>query len=568
MLEDWEHLPQSVDASYIVVNDTVQGSLTTATPKLMALDTENDEAGTLGTWSVAYRDKDGELLVSSFYKADKDADFGDCPVVMHNAKWDLRVLRRNGMREPTNILDTMIASYCMGLGKQDIKDTGKSGDQMVGGLGLKYLARRNLGMRMKEWKEVFNKPEEMQQYNAEDSVATYLLFEKWKPNLPNHFWNIDMPLLPVLMAMEDRGIMVDPDFLRSYAENLDERLAMFDLPLNPYSVDEVRSYVYGTLGLEPTKFTDTGAPSIDSDVLETIDDPVVKTILEYKSLSQEKNTYVSNYTQQLGLDGRIRTEFKQTSTATGRLSSVRPNLQNVTKGNLRSLFIAPEGKLIVRADYNQLELRTFAALTQDPSMLEALARDRKIHQDTADRMGMSYDDAKVLNFLMLYAGTAWKISQEFHIPIDKGQAMIDSYYKAYPGIRKYHNQQIEIAQSERKVYNYFGRLRRLDSMYAEDWRVRREGEREAINTPIQGTGGEVVKLGMIDLHEKHSAPMILQVHDELLFEVDEREAKEYAHWLEEYIPTLVEINGVRFTVDVGIGKNWLEAAEKENNTKL
>jgi len=360
--------------------------------------------------------------------------------------------------------------------------------------------------------------------------------------------------------MEDRGMKVDPAFLRVYAETLDKRLAEFDLPINPYSPKQVQEYVYGTLGIEPTVFTDNKQPSTGKEVLETIDDPIVKRILEYRELYKEKRTYVSSYANRMDAFNRVHPEFKQTSTATGRLSCARPNLQNVTKEtDLRKLFVPEEGKTLVRLDFSQLELRVFAALTGERHMLKALAEGRSIHKETADSLGVPYDDAKTINFLMLYGGTAWKISQEFHIPVDKAQRLIDQYYRHYPGIQSYHENQVIIANNEKKITNFFGRTRRLDSMYSEHWRTKKEGEREAINTPVQGTAADIVKIVMIDLHENYSAPMICQVHDELLFEVPDKEAKDYCQWLTEHVPTLVEINGVKFPVEVGQGKNWMEA---------
>lgn len=558
MLDDWENLPQRADASYTVT-----------TPKLsygvpVALDTENDPDGSLGHWSVAYRGTDGKLRVAPFYRR-REVKFHD-RVIMQNAKWDIRVLQRAKMPVPENIVDTMIAAYCLGLGRQDVKTSESEGDTgIVGGLGLKYLARRHLGFEMKEWKEIKDKPEEVEEYNAVDSVATFLLWEKFEPQLPKHFWTIDMPLLPVIMAMEDRGIMIDLTMLGEFEEHLTKALKDIDLPLNPFSPPQVISYVYGDLGIEPWKFTDSGQPSTAEEVLETIDDPVVKKILEYKSYYKEKGTYVENYVERLTTDGRVHCEFKQCRTATGRLSSARPNLQNVPKegSEMRKLFVAPEGKKLVRLDYSQLELRVFAAITQDPVMLKAFEEGRDIHQETADATGLTRYQAKTVNFLMLYGGGAWKISREFHIPIDQAKACIARYYELFPAIKKYFAEIKEQVEETKKVYDWFGRMRRMDALYAEDWRIREQGMREAINMPVQGTAAEVVKLAMIDLHEKHNAPLILQVHDELVFEVNEKDAIDYAQWLEEYVPSLVEINGTRFPVEVNVGQNWLESMEEK-----
>ncbi len=535
--------------------------------KFVAMDTENSPEGFLGQWSVAFRDNQGQLSIwaNSGRVAQRELEevFSKSAVVFHNYKWDSRVLKRNNMPLPQKFHDTLIAAYCMGLGKQEPKDSAKtkSGSAMVGGLGLKYLARRQLGMVMKTWADVYDKPELVPEYNAMDSVATLLLWEKWKDQLPWHYWNIDMPLLQVLMAIEDRGIQVDPEFLKKYADSLDRQLEETNLPLNVFATQEIQSYVYGTLGITPWRFTAGGDPSTDSDVLEAIDDPIVKEILKYKELYKERNTYAKGYMRAVDGEGRIHTELKQVSTATGRLSSANPNLQNVAaKGDMKKLFIAPEGKKLLRLDWERMELWILAVLAQDERLLESL-RTGDPHQETGDFLGIPRSEGRNVNYLIPYGGGAWKLSVEFGVPLDRAKEMISKFFGKYPGIKKYQEQQIAIANNEHKVTNYFGRTRRIDAMYAQDWRVKKEGEREAINMPIQGAGADIVKLAMIDLH-KHNAPMLLQVHDELLFEVDEKEAEDYAQWLRVYVPTITEVEGVQFPVEVGIGANWKEASGK------
>jgi len=538
--------------------------------KLVSMDTENNETGGLGCWSIAFRDSSGRLsLWSGFGAVDKQElkqVFEKTLVVFHNYKWDRRVLENNKMPVPENIVDTMIAAYCLGLGKQDVRDEETTEDAgMIGGLGLKYLARRHLGMAMETWQEVKDHPEKIPEYNAKDSVATYLLWEKWQNQIPDFFWKIDMPLLGTIMAMEDRGISLDPKYLSNFNDYLGAELAKIELPLNAFSPKQVGEYIYGALGIEPWKFTETGQPSTDADVLEMIDDPIVAKILQYKKLYKERGTYIQNYVEGLSPEGRIHPEFKQCRTATGRLTCARPNLQNVPKegSEMRALFVAPPGKLLVRVDWSQLELRVFAALTQDPEMIKAFAEGRDIHQETANLMGLSRYQAKTANFLMLYGGGAWKISQEFHIPIDRAKEGLARYFQKFPGIKKYMDETEKVATETKMVTMWTGRTRRMDALFAEDWRVRQQGIREAINTPIQGGAGEIVKIAMNELHYKHNAPLLLQVHDELLFEVDEKDAKEYALWLKEYIPTITEINGMRFPVAVGLGKTWLEAMKNE-----
>jgi len=556
MLNDWESLPSVVPCDYVIVDEQQ-----THVDDYVSLDTENTPSGKLGDWSMASRGADGQINVERFFGPRKYKRF-DKPIVMHNAKWDIRVLKKNGMEPPADFHDTMIAAYCLDYGQQSSKESANntSGGNMVGGLGLKYLARRHLGIKMQTWNDVKDRPELVPEYNDMDSVATYLLWEKWLPNIPQHYWDIDMPLLPTIMSMEDRGIMVDANFLEKYADSLQKQQASMDMPVNAYSPQQIQSYIYGTLDIEPWKFSDSGAPSTDADVLEQIDDPIVKSILKYRELHKEISTYVNNYVDGMAKDGRIHPEFKQVRTSTGRLSCSNPNLQNVYKeGDMRRLFIAPAGKKLIRLDYDQLEWRFTAALIKDEAMQELLNSGMKIHQITSDRMNIKYDDAKHMNFLMMFGGTAWRIARELGCSLSAANDLVSDYFRAFPGLKRYMDEMRERVRSEKQVINAFGRKRRIDAMFANDWRIRQEGEREGINMPIQGGSAEIVKLAMIDLHKNFSAPMILQVHDELLFEVDAKEANEYAQWLREYVPTITEFMGSTFPVQVGVGNNWKEA---------
>jgi DNA polymerase-1 len=326
---------------------------------------------------------------------------------------------------------------------------------------------------------------------------------------------------------------------------------------------DLQSYIYGTLEIEPWKFTDAKMPSVDSDVLELIDDPIIKKIAEYKELYKDKGTYVDNYINRMGIDNRIHPEFKQTSTSTGRPSVANPNLANVDKkGNMRKLFVAKEGCKMVRVDYDQLEWRVLAAITQDPTMLKALLSGKKIHQVTADEMNVEYDLAKKGNFGVNYGAGAWKLAQTMGIPIGQAKEFVAAYFERFPGVKKYQDQMRETATKDKVVKNWFGRTRRIDAMYAPDWRIKEEGVKEAINTPIQGTAGEIAKLAMIQLH-KSSAPILNWVYDEFLFEVPEKEAVEYAHYLMEFIPTVVEINGMKFPVEASVAGNWFDCCQKE-----
>jgi DNA polymerase-1 len=556
MLSDWEHLPVSVPHDFTIV-DTVPSD-----NRIFALDTETDSKGGIGQWSIAFRDE-GIICVHPFYGAQPHMRILN-NATFHNAKYDIRELKKAGMIPPERFNDTMILAYCMGLGKQAPKDDAKakSGADMVGGLGLKYLARRHLGMQMKRWQDMAEHPEWVPEYNANDSVATLLLAEKWLPEVGKFYHEIDMPLLSTLMAMEDRGVKIDATYLEQYAKELDNRLADFSLPLNPHATQDIQSYVYGTLGLEPWKFTDSGAPSVEAEVLETISDPVVQQILAYKELYKDRGTYVENYVKLRDFNDRIHPEFKQTSTSTSRLSCARPNLQNVdNSGDMRKLIIAEEGMALVRMDFNQLDFRALACITLDPVLIAALGADKKIHQVTADLMNIPYKDAKTVNFGVMFGQEAWALASQLHISLGDAKKFITHYFEVFQGIEKYRVEMTERAKAEKRfVIPLTGRARRVDAMYVEQWRIQQEGIKEIINGPVQGTEAEVVKIVMNDLHYKWSAPMTLQVHDELIFEVPQKQAKEYAQWLKEYVPTIIQINGVKFPVEVSTGLNWKECS--------
>jgi DNA polymerase I-like protein with 3'-5' exonuclease and polymerase domains len=569
LLEDWEFRAAQVPHDYQVIGER---EFDPAKVEVCALDTETDGTGGLGQWSVAFREG-GKIKVATFFGPRPGMRFPNT-VVMHNAKYDLRELAKNKMIPPENVQDTMILAYCMGLGRQAPADNGKakSGANMTGGLGLKYLCRRHLGMDMMTWKQVHLTPEKIPEYNAMDSVGTLLLYEKWIGDAPSHYHEIDTPLLKVLMAMEDRGIQIDPDYLKEFAEELDQSLAKYDLPLNPFAPQEVTSYIYGTLGLEPWKFTESGAPSTDEDVLEAIHDPICDQILEYKRLYKEKETYVENYTKAMDFHNRIHPEFKQTSTSTGRLSCARPNLQNVFKRDdrvrVRALFCAKPGYSIVRGDFDQLDFRALAAITQDPTLIGALNSGKKIHTVTQELMGLSYEVAKIANFSAMFKAEAWKLSQEMGCTIDEAKAFQKQYFEKFPRIKQYQVETEEKIRAEKKVTIPFeGRTRRLDAMYVDQWRIQQEGIREGISTPVQGLEAFVVKKVMIGLHYKWAAPMVSQIHDEILCEVPDRDAQDFAHWLKSYVPTVFEANGVRFPMAVGVGKNWYTSGLKENEIK-
>jgi uracil-DNA glycosylase family 4 len=562
MLEDWQHKAGKVDASFTLVDRPPKPGTT------VSLDTETDGSGGLGQWSLAWRE-DGAVKVCPFFGPQPWLDLDKYEVVFHHAKYDLQELKKHGMKLPTKIQDTFIEAYCKGLGKQSPSDEGKktSGSNMVGGLGLKYLVRRHLGMEQHSWKYISEHPAEQKEYNAKDSVGTLLLDELWRPTLPDHYYTIDMPLLPVLMAIEDRGIRIDPSFLKTYAELLDKELASYDLPLNPFSPDEIRSYVYGTLEIEPWTFTDSGAPSVDEESLSVLHDPLLDKMFEWKHLMKDKETYLSNYISGMDIHNRIHAEFKQTSTTTGRLSCAKPNLQNVDKvGEMRKLFSVAEGHKLVRLDWHLVEFGMLAVLSKDEKLIQAFLTG-DVHQETANGLGIDRDTGKHINFLMQNGGTAWGMARTYGIPIELAKEYFRKYFERFPAIKRFQEETVAKAKETKMAEGPWGRKHRIDALFSSDWKIVQAGENEAKTMPMQNGAAEMVKLAMIDLHYNHHAPMISQIHDELLFEIPEREALDYAHWLKTYVPTITKMNGIEFPIEVGLGASWFESAQKQNEVK-
>jgi DNA polymerase-1 len=327
------------------------------------------------------------------------------------------------------------------------------------------------------------------------------------------------------------------------------------------------------LEIEPWKFTDKGEPSVEEEVLEQIHDPVLDLCLEYKHLFKDRKTYVENYIKMKDKNNRIHPELKQTSTSTRRLSCAKPNLQNVFKKGerikLRALFSAKKGFKIVRMDYDQLDFKALGAITQDEKLLAAFKSGKKIHTVTSEEMNLPYDQAKIANFAVMFKVEPWSLSIQMGCSIDEAKDFMARYFQKFPAIKRYQDETEKIVREEKRVTIPFeNAVRRIDSMYSENWKIMQAGVREGINLPVQGLESYVVKRAMLDLYYKHNLTPILQIHDELLFEVEEEKALEFACWLKEYIPTIVgELGGVSFAVEVGIGNNWYEAGLKENTVK-
>ncbi len=496
-------------------------------------------------------------------------------LIGQNLKYDVKVLKRAGVNAGRIAFDSMLAAYL--LDPEGRKDLGE-------------LALRYLGHGMMSFKDLGRASmaevslEEAAAYAVADAEAVIRLKAVMLPKLKEHkleglFYEVELRLIPVLVAMELRGILLDQDVLREQGKSLEILLdqlknELFHLAgeeFNPNSPKQVAYILFEKLKLPIIKRTKTG-PSTDALVLEELaaQHPLPEKLLAYRELEKLLNTYVRTLPEHINPEtGRIHTSFNQSVTATGRLSSSEPNLQNIPirsqlGGQIREAFIAPPGRVLLGADYSQIELRILAHIAQDRGLIEAFRRDEDIHARTAATIfGIPLesvtppqrDIAKRINFGLAYGMSSYGLAQWAKIPRKEADHFIKSYFASYPGVKAYMEHIVQQAKEQGYVESLLGRrryFRKLDS----------RSQREAINMPIQSTAADLMKLAMIRLFEKIKAgelqaDMLLQIHDELVFEVDEDKADRSADLIRETMEGVMEL-AVPLKVDMKIGRNWGE----------
>ena len=369
------------------------------------------------------------------------------------------------------------------------------------------------------------------------------------------FEEFELPLIPVLARMEHAGIAVDRAYLENMGADLREKLTALDARIqdlageqfNVNSTDQLRYVLFEKLGLPVIKKTSTGKPSTDASVLKKLDHPVVEALLEYREYEKLRGTYVDGYLPLVDSDGRIRTRFNQMAATTGRLSSDRPNLQNIpirseSGRTIRRAFIAGEGAEFLVADYSQIELRVLAHMSGDPFLVEAFRAGSDIHTATAARVwGLAESDvtanqrrtAKMINFGLLYGMEAFGLSDRLGISRDEAQQHMDAYFSQFVQVREFMSAVVTQARNQGYTTTLFGRRRYLPELKSDNFRIRQMGERMALNAPVQGTAADIIKKAMIDLDaslrsEGLASTLILQIHDELILEspLDELEVAE------------------------------------------
>ncbi|MFH0844996.1 MAG: DNA polymerase I [Pseudomonadota bacterium] len=512
--------------------------------------------------------------------------------VGQNIKYDALVLRSYGVSLRGIHFDTMVASYVINPSlRQHNLDT---------------LAQHYLNHKMISYQDLVGKGKHQmgfsevdvhraKDYSCEDADVAFRLMAVLDRQLQSDrnqdlFYNLEMKLIPVLVDMEWIGIRIDTESFQRMSRRFSEQITELEkgiyneagMEFNINSPQQLGFVLFEKLGLPVQKKTNkTKAYSTDMKVLEklsTLPFKLPQLLLRYRTLTKLKSTYLDALVKMVHPStGRIHTSFNQAVTATGRLSSSNPNLQNIPiRGEegreIRKGFVADEGHYLVSADYSQVELRIFAHYSRDPAFKQAFDSGDDIHSRTASEildvgMGSLTPEmrriAKAINFGIIYGMGPLKLSEELNIDKKTAQNYIDAYYKRYQGVQRYREEMINTAREKGFVTTLFNRRRYLPGIHHDKQRIRAEAERMAVNTPIQGTAADLIKKAMIAIHsrlkaEGFKAKMLLQVHDELVFEVPEEEIGTITPLIKEEMENVYPL-AIPLKVDIGIGKNWDEA---------
>ena len=509
--------------------------------------------------------------------------------VGQNFKYDLTIFARNSIDVQGVAFDTMLESYVLNsTGRHNMDD----------------LAKRYLGHQTISFEEIAGKGknqltfnqiplEKATEYAAEDADVTMklqqVLWEKLskEPTLEKLFKEMELPLLGVLSRMERRGVLIDSDALFLQSNEIANRLSELEeqayvlagQPFNLASTKQLQEILFDKLGLPVIQKTPKGAPSTNEEVLEELafSHELPKVLVEHRGLSKLKSTYTDKLPQMVNPQtGRVHTSYHQAVTATGRLSSSDPNLQNIPIRNeegrrIRQAFIAREGFTVVAADYSQIELRIMAHLSQDQGLINAFTQGKDIHRSTAAEIfGVALDEvtpeqrrnAKAINFGLIYGMSAFGLSRQLGIGRADAQNYMDLYFKRYPGVQTFMHDIREKAKAQGYVETLFGRRLYLPDINSSNGMRRKAAERVAINAPMQGTAADIIKRAMIQLDQKlqndPDIAMIMQVHDELVFEVRSEKVAFYRELIKTQMESAADLV-VPLIVDVGQGTNWDEA---------
>lgn len=510
--------------------------------------------------------------------------------IAHNLKANYKILQQYGIEIEGAIFDTMIAHYLLNPDGRHV---------------LEYLSEMYLGYKPISMESLIGKGknqvrfrslmiDEQTKFAAEDADITWRLYEIFAPqlqkeNLQDLFYKVEMPLMKVLAKMELKGISLDKEWLAQESIDLENDLrnlekTIFELSGEEFNVNspkQLGEILFEKLQLDPkAKKTKTGQYATGEEILQKLSSKheIIKHILEYRTYQKLKSTYVDALPLQIDKDDhRVHTNFSQTTAATGRLASVNPNLQNIPIRTLRGqqirgAFVANEGNKIISADYSQIELRLIAAISEEENMIKAFQNGEDIHASTASKLfnipleevtKTQRSQAKTVNFGILYGQGAFALAEQTGLSRTEAKEMIASYYETYPKLKKYMANQVLKAQEMGYVETILNRKRHLKDINSANFVVKAHAERNAVNAPIQGSAADVIKLAMIKIDEQLTeqnlkTKMLLQVHDELIFESPIDEVETASALIKKEMETAYETT-VPLLVEVGSGDNWLEA---------
>jgi DNA polymerase-1 len=510
-----------------------------------------------------------------------------------NLKYDLKILSKYGVTVKGKLFDTMIAHYLINpdmrhnmdiLAETYLKYSPKSIETLIGKKGKNQISMREVAL------------EEIKEYAAEDADITLQLKELFTSELDKTetkklFDEIEIPLVSVLADMETEGIRLDVEFLSAMSKEMDVEIKSLEEKIyetagekfNLASPKQLGDILFDKLkiGGVKQKKTKTGQYATGEEVLTYLanDNPIVKQILDWRQMVKLQSTYILALPEQVDKKTlRVHTDYMQTVAATGRLSSNNPNLQNIPirteRGRqIRKAFVArDENHTLISADYSQIELRIIAALSGEENMIAAFQNGEDIHRATAAKVfDVALEDvsreqrsnAKTVNFGIIYGVSAFGLSNQTSLSRSESAALIEAYYKTYPRLRSYINEQIEFAREKGYVQTILGRRRYLKDINSANAVVRSGAERNAVNAPIQGSAADVIKIAMINIHKKlkeenWKSKMLLQVHDELVFDVHNDELEKIQPMIKHEMENAFKM-AVPLEVELGLGKDWLEA---------
>lgn len=505
----------------------------------------------------------------------------------HHLKYDAHVLANHGITLQGWYFDTMLASYVLNptATRHNMDDLAQfyldyrtTTFEDVAGKGVKQLTFNQVAVEIAS------------DYAAEDADITHRLYDCFKarlaevPALESLLHQVEMPLARQLWQMERDGILLDVTFLKQLGHRFGQDMQALEQqahqhagqPFNVASPKQLGEILFDRLGVQGGKKTASGQYATSEAVLEQIDHPLASTVLEYRSLAKLKNTYTDRLVEQADPRTlRVHTSYHQAAVATGRLSSSDPNLQNIpirgeTGRLLRQAFIAPPGRLLLAADYSQIELRLMAHFSQDEALLRAFAQGLDIHRATAaEVLGIALEDvtsdqrrqAKAINFGLIYGMSAFGLAKQLKISRTEAQDYIGRYFARYPGVLAYMERTRAQAAAQGYVSTLLGRRLYMPDIRAKNPSLKSAAERAAINAPLQGTAADIIKLAMLAVSAElpaDRARMLLQVHDELVFEVDAGAAPALSQQIARQMGGVMSLD-VPLLVEVGLGANWAEA---------